>query len=115
MKEIKRCGAQGDVMFRRVDVIPPGFAPEPASKRTVLAHSETGHDHSVDVAGVRLHVGQDPLVAYLQLETVERCDVVHHRSFDTHETMGLGGGVGAIWEVRRQREYTPAGWRIVAD
>ncbi len=115
MQEIKKCGAQGDCLFRRVDKVPAGFVAEDPKVRTVLAHSETGHDHSIDVAGVRLFVGKDPLVAYLMLETVERADVTHHRSFDTHETVGLTGGPGAVWEIRRQREYTPEGWRRVED
>ena len=31
------------------------------------------------------------------------------------ETLRLMGGVGSIWEVRRQREYVPNGWRRVQD
>lgn len=113
--KVTEIAAQGDVLFRRVKAVPKGFEPEPASARTIVGHSETGHHHSVDVAGVRLHVGRDPLVAYLQLETVSSAEVVHHRDWDTHETLRLMGGVGSIWEIRRQREYTPTGWQRVAD
>jgi hypothetical protein len=49
------------------------------------------------------------------MESVEYCDVVHQRGFDTHESMRLGGGIGSIFEVVRQREYTPEGWRRAAD
>lgn len=113
--KVKRMAAQGDVLFRRVDRVPAGFDVQPEAKRVVVAHSETGHHHSVDVAGVRHFVGKDPLVCYLQLAEVASCDVVHHRSFDTHDTLRLMGGIGAIFEVRRQREYTPEGWRRVED
>ena len=113
--KVTTMGAQGDVVFRRVNKIPAGFEAQSASAQTVLAHSETGHHHSVDVAGVRLHVGEDPLVAYLQLVDVASADVVHHRDYDTHETLRLMGGIGSVWEVRRQREYTPDGWRRVLD
>lgn len=34
------------------------------------------------------------------------------RSFDTHESILLKGGT---YEIRRQREYTPEGWRRVED
>lgn len=36
----------------------------------------------------------------------------HLRDFDTHEPLSLPPG---NYEVRRQREYTPEGWRQVAD
>ena len=36
----------------------------------------------------------------------------HLRSFDTHETIKLPVGT---FEIRRQREYTPEGWRRVED
>lgn len=115
MIKVKLIAAQGDVVFRKVKAVPSGFAAQPRGERVTVAHSETGHHHSIDVAGVRHFVGQDPLICYLQLETVEHADVVHHRPWDTHETLRLLGGIGSVWEVRRQREYTPAGWRRVED
>src|SRR5512144_2401916 len=115
MKEVNRIAAQGDVLFRRVDKVPSGFKKQKQAKRIVVAHSETGHHHAIDVAGVRHFVGEDPLVCYLQLESVEHADVVHHRAWDTHETVRLLG-LGSTWEVRRQREgHSPEDWRRVAD
>lgn len=115
MRSIDKMGAQGDVLFRRVEKLPPGLAEvEPSAKTKVVAHSETGHHHTVD--GVRMYQGEDPLTCYLVLEGVEHCDVIHHRPWDTHETLRLlGGGTGAVFQVRRQREYTPQGWRRVED
>lgn len=115
MKEVTTMAAQGDVIFRRVKAVPEGFEAEKPSDKVIVSHSETGHHHSIDVAGVKHFVGRDPLVCYLQLETVASADVVHHRAWDTHETLRLMGGVGSIWEVRRQREYVPDGWRRVQD
>lgn len=115
VKRVTRMAAQGDVLFRRVDKVPAGFEPQKPSAQVVVAHSETGHHHSIDVAGVRHFVGQDPLVCYLQLAEVASADVVHHRPYDTHETLRLMGGIGAIFEVRRQREWVPEGFRRVED
>lgn len=118
MIEIKTMGAQGDVLFRRVEKLPKGLNEVDAKAlRKVVAHSETGHHHAIDDAGVRMYQGDDPLTCYLMLESVEHCDVVHHRPHDTHETLRLlgGGQVGGIFQVRRQREYTPEGWRRVED
>ena len=113
MIEVKRMAAQGDVIFRRVKELPTNAAATKRAGRLVVAHSETGHHHAIDDLGVvRYEVG-DPLVCYLQI-TDAFADVVHHRSFDTHETLRLLGG-GSIWECRRQREWTPEGWRRVED
>lgn len=115
MKELTKIGFQGDVCFKRVSEMPDSAKREARNGALIVAHSETGHHHSIDDSGVvRYDVG-DPLVCYLQLsENVEHVDVVHHRSFDTHETMRLLGP-GSIWKVIRQREWTPDGWRRVED
>jgi hypothetical protein len=38
--------------------------------------------------------------------------VEHLRSFDTHESISIGPG---NYEIRRQRENAPEGWRRAAD
>lgn len=105
--------AQGDVLFRRVATLPKKAKAEECTGQIVVAHSETGHHHAIEDDGVvRFDVG-DPLLCFLRIDGAY-ADVVHHRSFDTHATVRLEGG-GAIWEVRRQREWTPEGWRRVED
>lgn len=113
MKLIKTQGAQGDVLFRRIDALPADATPAKAEAgQFVVAHSETGHNHVVmERPGVRYFTAMDELRAYLVVEG-DPAPVEHLRSFDTHETFGLTPGV---WEVRRQREYTPEGFRRAAD
>lgn len=117
MKEVSRQGAQGDVLFRRVQRLPK-TAVEVARKDgtpLIVAHSETGHHHTVGAQDVRFYnEPQNPLICYLQLGD-GACDVVHNRAWDTHETLRLLGKPGTVFEVRRQREWTPEGWRVVAD
>lgn len=113
IEKVSKMAAQGDVLFRRVAEVPSAFKEQPASARIIVAHSETGHHHAIDSTGVRLFTGEDPLRCYLIIDG-EFADVVHHRNFDTHATIRLGGG-GAVYEVIRQREYTPEGWRRVQD
>lgn len=124
MKKVKTMAAQGDVLFRRVDGVPVGAKPLQASAGAyVVAHSETGHHHTVDAAGVEWYAHPtDLLVSYLRLRPaseggpVEGVDVVHHRPWDTHETLRLLNQTeGVVYEIRRQREHTPSGWRVVAD
>ncbi len=118
MIQIQNMGAQGDVLFRRVKSLPKGLKEvDPKAKRKVVAHSETGHHHAIDSSGVRMYQGDDPLTCYLVLESVEHADVVHYRPWDTHETLRLLGerGGGGVFQVRRQREWTPEGFRRVED
>ena len=102
---------QGDVMFRRVAKLPHG-AKRIDGAEHVVAHSETGHHH-VALGGSYFTTG-DPFVAYL----VATAPVVveHRRSTDTHERLELlSDGAEVVWEIRRQREHAPEGWRRVED
>lgn len=113
MKTIKKVGAQGDVFFQRVDAIPDEAKPKQATEgRHIVAHSETGHHHTIQADGVVLYEGPaDPFTCYLRVDGAF-ADVVHQRPSDTHETLRLGPGT---WQVRRQREYVPEGFRLVQD
>lgn len=116
VRKVSRMGAQGDVLFRRVDAIPDGYERQENKGPIVVAHSETGHHHTVPGLEATLFAKRgDNMVSYLQMSDVKCLEVTHHRPYDTHETMGLLGGSGAVWEVRRQRESAPEGWRQVAD
>ena len=114
MKIFANCAAQGDVFLRRVKNLPRNATPEKAIKgRFVIAHSETGHCHVVaERAGVNYFSSEDPMVSYLRVIDDVEVLLEHERSFDTHESLLIKGGT---YEIRRQREYTPEGWRRVAD
>jgi hypothetical protein len=121
MKIVEKIAAQGDVTFRKIDALPEGLAVAKTEDGAfVVAHSETGHNHVVmERPTVKMFSAMDELqamlegkpAAYLVVEE-EPAEVEHLRSFDTHETIALSPG---IWEVRRQREYTAAGFRRAAD
>lgn len=125
MKTVTTIGAQGDCLFKKVPSVPEGAREEEQSASIIVGHSETGHHHSIDeVDGVRyFYVPGNPLICYLTLEGVEYADVVHHRSFDTHETLRLLATPGekTVFEVRHQREYREPGtdergtWALVHD
>jgi len=113
----KNCAAQGDLLLRRIPALPTGvnkLAPE--NGLFVVAHSETGHNHVIDATQtVQWYGTDDPMVSYL--EVVEATDATetllrHLRGFDTHKTIVIPPGV---FELRRQCEYTPEGWRRVED
>lgn len=106
---------QGDVCFTRIDPedVPTGVVPANAvNGQLIVAHSGTGHNHSFhDNGSVALFENpNDELVAYMQVDS--EADLVHHRTYDTHETLRFNTGV---YRVSRQREHTPEGWRRVED
>jgi hypothetical protein len=116
MKTVTRIGAQGDVLFRRINTLPSGAALEQRDGPLVVAHSETGHHHVIQSPDVQLYSHDNPLVCYLRMEGAF-ADVEHLRPVDTHETLRLLGEHSGptYFEVRRQREHTPEGWRKIED
>ncbi len=112
MKTFTKMAAQGDLLLVKIDALPACAQPvTPVNGAYILAHSETGHNHVVmERPTVRLFSAMDEFRAYLQVED-EPSVLEHQRSFDTHESVKIEPG---IYEVRRQREYTPEGFRRAA-
>lgn len=107
------CAAQGDLLIRRIKALPEGVVPMAAERgQYVLGHSETGHFHVVpESQGVSaFQAANDPLLLYIVVK--EPVALTHLRSFDTHRPIQIQPGT---FEVRRQREWTPEGWRRAAD
>lgn len=117
MKTFTNCSAQGDAYIRRVDSLPDGLvAAKVESGLFIIAHSETGHSHVVkEHPHAKFYDTPDPMVSYLEvIEATDAADTLleHLRTYDTHETIKFSPG---IYEVRRQRENSPEGWRRVQD
>ena len=111
MKTIDKCGFQGDVVFLKAEKLPKGFV---KTKDNVIAHSETGHNH-VALGNFERYVNPDDVMRSF-IVAKGPVQIEHHRSYDTHETIELRGDAPeVVWEIRRQREYTPEGWRRVED
>ena len=114
MKTFQKQAAQGDVLITRINHLPKDLKHvDSVDGKFIIAHSETGHHHTVmERPGVRFLSGKDPMIAYLEVIEAVEVTLEHERSFDTHESLLLKGGT---YEIRRQQEYTPEGWRRVAD
>jgi hypothetical protein len=117
MKTFKLGAAQGDVYIRPIKTLPSGIFPmKPENGQYIIAHSETGHHHIIaEKPNVRVYVSDDPMVSYLQvIEATDAAEALleHLRTFDTHETLAIPPG---NYELRRQRENAPEGWRQVQD
>lgn len=117
MRTFQNQAAQGDLFIRRIDALPGGLKPMATeSGNYIVAHSETGHHHVIEARpNVTVFATDDPLVSYLQvIEATDATEnlIEHLRNFDTHESIKISAG---NYEIRRQREYAPEGWRRVAD
>lgn len=108
--KIYQIGEQGELLLQRVEAVPEDAQRvEPQNGRYIVGHSETGHHHTIAADGCVMHECS-PLLCYLVLD--RELSLEHQRPWDTHEPLDLGGGV---WEVRRQREWTPEGERRAVD
>ena len=117
-KHFKNMAAQGDFIIMRVAQLPAGLTPLPAENgKIVIAHSETGHNHVMEATRVKAYAdpaqtkaSRDLYELFLLVEAPT--EIEHLRSYDTHEPIHVTEG---LYKIRRQREYTPEGWRKAAD
>ncbi len=108
---------QGDVLVARIDALPANLKPIPREAgRIVLAHGEvTGHAHAVFEPHATHFSAPDEsasapaLAAVTYLEVKEAMAALTH---EEHATIQLPPGT---YKVVRQREYSPAALRNVAD
>lgn len=117
MKTFEKCAAQGDVMFIRVDSLPDGLAEQAPNEKSelVVTHSETGHSHVMlldreEEPAVQMFNGDNPLISWLKVNRPTSLD--HKRDHHQHESIMFQPG---MYEIRRQQEQRPEGWRQVAD
>lgn len=117
MKTFTNAAAQGDVFFRRVDTIPANVTEQKPNEKgeVVVTHSETGHNHVMVLdrdpePAVQMFNGDNPLISWLKVNRPTALE--HQRQHHTHESIMFQPG---MYEVRRQQEQRPEGWRRVAD
>lgn len=91
----------------------------PEDGRLIVAHSETGHHHCIDVIerdneiganAQRLISQTNEFIAMLNIK--EESLLKHHRVNDNHKAYLLPVG---DYVVRIDQEYTPEGYRAVMD
>lgn len=116
MKTFTRMAAQGDFIIMRINDIPANVERiDPENGVYVVAHSETGHNHVMEMDRVEAFkpAGVKEVDLYQMFLNVEAPTEINHlRSFDTHETLLVPPGK---YEIRRQREYVAEGFRRAQD
>ena len=113
MKTFRKIAAQGDVMFIKIAKLPNGVEVVlPKNGKNIVAHSETGHHHTMVAERTKMYRLPEEIYECFLVVGEGGADLVHERGFDTHETIHFDEGT---YRVRRQREYTPEGYRRAAD
>jgi len=116
MRTFTKMAAQGDFIIMRINDIPADVERiEPENGVYVVAHSETGHNHVMEMDRVEAFkpAGVKEVDLYQMFLNVEAPTEINHlRSFDTHETLLVPPGK---YEIRRQREYVAEGFRRAQD
>lgn len=103
---------QGDLCIFCIEEIPAdAILAKPENDEYILAHSETGHHHVIERPRAEVfEAADDEFISYVR--ALGDVKITHKRDFDTHEPILLKPG---NYEVRRQREYVPQGFRHAAD
>lgn len=116
MKTFIDYGAQGDCVFIRIDSLPEGLEKvEPEKGKNIVAHSETGHNHVMTAERTTLfkQSGRNERDLFKLFAIVdEPTELVHERSYHTHETLLVPKG---IYSIHRQRQWDQGGYRKVVD
>ena len=111
-RSFKVTSAQGDIYITKIKKLPKGAVEVPVfGNHIVVAHSETGHHHVIEADKATMYKLPDSITDCLLVINDETA-LQHLRDYDKHDPLILGKGV---YHVRRQREYTPEGYRMVQD
>lgn len=106
--------AQGDILIIPIKAIPKTAKVANAEDdHFIIAHSETGHHHVIEKTKAEVYeAADDQFIAYIKT-LGDGAKIEHKRPFDTHETINLVPN--QAYEVHRQREHVPEGFRRAAD
>lgn len=112
MKTFENRCAQGDIYISRIEKLPErAEAVKTEGEKVIVTHSETGHHHVMDRKAVTMYRLPDSIYDCFLVVTAPTA-LEHLRPNDTHEAINFNPGT---YHVRRQREYTPEGFRRVED
>ena len=94
MKIAKETFQQGDVVGKKLAVLPTGEVKKLAVKRLVVAHGESGHSHVIEDDEAELvEIGGRMLLTLTKPTTIQH---------EEHKPIKLDKGV---WEIGRVQEY----------
>ncbi len=113
MRTFRTHCAQGDIHITRVKTLPKGVEEVPPSgDQVIVTHSETGHHHVMERKTTTMYRLPEEIYECFLVVDEPGATLEHLRPHDTHEAIRFEPGT---YRVRRQREYTPEGFRRVED
>ena len=107
--------AQGEIDLILCASIPAGAKrAEAENGLLILGHSETGHHHALALVEDVEVYDEDEFTSYVANRTAEIIELRHYKTGpDRHQSLGIPPH--STVKVIRGREYTPEGFRRVAD
>ena len=100
------------MLIQKIAALPKGVEEvAPEGKDVIVTHSETGHNHVMDRQTTKMYRLPEEIYECFLVVTAPT-PLRHLRPHDTHESIEVQPGT---YRIRRQREYTPEGWRRVED
>lgn len=114
MKTFTNTCAQGDIYFKKITELPQNLEEVfPENNVLIVTHSETGHHHVMEVKSNNVKMYAYPNSIMDCFLVIKEPTVLRHlRNFDQHQDIKFEKG---IYHGKRQREYTPEGFRKVQD
>jgi len=102
------CFAQGEIYVRKINALPDGLVPfaEKTGGTWIISHSESGHHHVIDDAGVTVmeRVTDVPAGMRILYAIVDAPTQLRQDAAKAHEAHDLAAG---IYEMRIAREFDP--------
>ena len=93
---------QGDILLKKIETIPEGV--KPTEDDVILKGEATGHAHRIVNGSIYTGSG----IGEMYIDAEVGASLIH----EEHNTIPIEAGV---YEVIRQREYTPRRSRFVED
>lgn len=111
MRTFDNVCAQGDIYIRRIDTLSNNAIEVKPENGFYIVAPGTGHSHVMEATKVKMYSLPDSIMdSFLVVD--EPTTLNHLRAHDTHEPILFDKGT---YHIRRQREYTPEGFRRVED
>lgn len=101
--------AQGEIYARKIEQLPDGlvaFSETDSAGAWIISHSEKGHHHVIDAAGVTVmeRTKDVPTGIRILYAIVENPTTLRQNAADAHESHDMRPG---IYEMRIGREFDP--------
>ncbi len=114
LQEAHDFGRHGEVIMKKVGVVPAGAKLVQEGSSVIVGHSESGHHHVLTIPRGTGIVKMYEINGKTYLDLPSRADLVHQKSSESHGTQTFAPGI-YIREIRQSYSYAEKVMRRVQD